>query len=311
MAHWTEANVPDLTGRTAVVTGASSGIGAAAAAVLAAKGAEVVLAVRDEAKGAFVLDTIRHRHPQARGRVMRVDLADLASIHEFADRANRALPQIDILINNAGLGMQPARAVTVDGYERQFATNHLGPFALTGLLLPALLKAPSARVVAISSLAHRGGRIDVADLQGEQRYSGLKAYSQSKLANLLFTAELARRAREASTRLVAVAAHPGIAATGFIPAIGLPRPLTAAMQVGARVFAQTPAKGALPGLYAATMPNVASDAYYGPGGPGELRGAPKPAARAGAARDPGLAAKIWAVSEQLTGVNYRRLDRQS
>lgn len=308
MARWTAADMRDLTGKTVVVTGASSGIGAAAAAAFAAKGADVVLAVRNAAKGETVRDAILRRHPSAEVLVASIDLADLASIRAFADRMVHALPQVDILLNNAGLGMQRARAISTDGFERQFATNHLGPFALTGLLLPALLKAPAPRVVAISSLAHRGGAIDFDDLQGERRYGGLKAYSQSKLANLLFTAELNRRATAVGARLVAVAAHPGFAATGFIQAIGLPTPLTAAMQVGAKVVAQTAERGALPGLYAATAPDVAAGAYIGPGGPGEMRGSPAPATLSTRSRDATLAARLWQVSETLTGVDYRRLD---
>ncbi len=308
MAKWTAADVPDLTGRTAVVTGASSGIGEAAAEAMLTKGATVVLAVRDAGKGERVLGAMLQRHPGAKALVMIVDMADLASVRAFADKATRALPQIDILLNNAGLGMQRARAVTADGFERQFGTNHLGQFALTGLLLPALLKAPSPRVVSISSIAHRGGTVDFDDLQGERRYRGGKAYSQSKLANLLFALELDRRARAAGARLVSVAAHPGIAATGFVAAIGLPGPIAAVADVGARIVGQSAARGALPGLYAATMPGVAGGEYYGPGGIGEVRGWPKRAALSDRAEDPHLAMRLWTVSEQLTGVHYRQLE---
>ena len=308
MAKWTATDIPDLAGRTAVVTGASSGIGAAAAEALAARGADVVLAVRNRDKGERVLAAMLRRHPGAKGRVMLLDLADLASVHAFADKAVRFLPQIDILLNNAGLGMQRARAVTVDGFERQFGTNHLGQFALTGRLLPALLKAPNARVVSISSIAHRGGQIDFADLQGEKRYGGGRAYSQSKLANLLFALELDRRAEAAGARLVSVAAHPGVAATGFVAAIGLPGPVSAIANVGAAVVGQSAARGALPGLYAATMPAVKGGEYYGPDGIGEIRGWPKRAGLSSRARDPRLAERLWQVSEALTGVTYRQLE---
>ena len=308
MAKWTAADVPDLTGRTVVVTGASSGIGEAAAEVMLAKGAEVILAVRNAAKGERVLAAMLRRHPAAKARVMIVDLADLASVREFTDKATRKLPQIDILLNNAGLGMQRTRAVTADGFERQFGTNHLGQFALTGLLLPALLKAPAPRVVSISSIVHRGGTIDFDDLQGERRYGGGKAYNQSKLANLLFAMELDRRARAAGAQLVSVAAHPGVAATGFVAAIGLPGPISAIADLGARIAGQSAARGALPGLYAATMPNVAGGEYYGPDGIGEVRGWPKRAALSPRAKDRDLAERLWTVSETLTGVTYRQLE---
>ena len=308
MAKWTAADIPDLTGRTVVVTGASSGIGASAAEALAAKGADVVLAVRDAAKGERVLAAMLRRRPGAKARVMIVDLADLAGVRAFADKAVRTLSQIDILLNNAGLGMQRTRAVTVDGFERQFGTNHLGQFALTGLLLPALLKAPHPRVVSISSIAHRSGDIDFEDIQGDKRYRGGKAYSQSKLANLLFALELDRRAKAAGARLTSVAAHPGVAATGFVAAIGLPAPVSAVADLGAKVFGQSAARGALPGLFAATMPDVEGGDYYGPDGIGEIRGWPKRGALSERARDPRLGQTLWDVSEQLTGVTYRQLE---
>ena len=308
MTKWTAAEIPDLGGRIAVVTGASSGIGEAAADALLAKGAEVVLAVRNAEKGERVLAAMLRRHPGAKARVMIVDLADLASVREFADKAVRALPQIDILLNNAGLGMQRARAVTVDGFERQFGTNHLGQFALTGLLLPALLKAPSPRVVSISSLAHRGGAIDFEDLQGAKRYGGGKAYNQSKLANVLFALELDRRAQAAGARLVSLAAHPGVAATGFVAAIGLPGLVSTIAEAGMKVIGQSATQGALPGLYAATMPDVKGGDYFGPDGIGELRGYVKRAVLSAKARDPALAASLWSVSEELTGVTFRQLE---
>ena len=308
MASWTPADMPDLTGRVAVVTGATSGIGEAAAAALAGAGASVVLAVRNRAKADATLARIMARHPKASVSVSLVDMADLASIRAFAARATSATPRIDILLNNAGLGMQPARSVTADGFERQFGTNHLGQFALTGLLLPYLLHAPAARVVSISSIAHRRGAIDFADLQGARRYGGLRAYSQSKLANLLFAFELDRRAQVAELPLVSVAAHPGVSATGFMTAVGLPGPVTAIANVAMRFVAQDAEHGAWPGLYAATMPNVQGGQYYGPNGAGELRGAPTLAAIAGQARDEAVASRLWTESEALTGVTYGVLD---
>ena len=218
------------------------------------------------------------------------------------------MPRVDILLNNAGLGMQPKRSTTVDGFERQFGTNHLGQFALTGLLLPSLLRAPSARVVAISSLAHRRGAIDFADPQAARGYGGLKAYAQSKLANLLFAFELDRRAQAADLPLVSVAAHPGLSATGFMTAVGLPKPVTTFANVAMRLAGQDAEHGALPGLYAATMPNVQGGQYFGPNGIGEIRGAPTLAAIASQARDEAVAARLWSESEALTGVTYGEFD---
>ncbi len=306
MAQWSLQQIPSLTGKTAVVTGASSGIGAAAADVLAARGAKVVLAVRNESKGDTVRAGIQRRHPAGEVVVEIVDMADLASIRAFASRLGSAT--IDILLNNAGLGMQPVRATTRDGFERQFGTNHLGHFALTGLLLPALLRAAAPRVVAISSVAHRAGRIDFDDLQGERAYKGGKAYNQSKLANLMFALELDRRARAAGSRLVSVAAHPGVSQTNFMTATNMPAYQQAIAQGLIRFLGQNSDKGALPGLYAATMPDVKGGQYWGPDGLLEFRGAPKIAQIASRARDRSLQARLWTVSEQLTGVTYGPLD---
>ena len=300
--------MPDQTGRVAVVTGATSGIGAKAATALAGAGATVVLAVRNQAKADATLAAIKTRHPNAKVSVSLVDMADLASIRAFAARAADATPRIDILLNNAGLGMQPTRATTADGFERQFGTNHLGHFALTGLLLPCLLRAAGARVVAISSLAHRRGAIDFADIQGARRYRGLKAYSQSKLANLLFAFELDRRAQAAAVPLISVAAHPGVSDTGFMSAVGLPGPVTGILNVAMRYVAQDAERGAWPGLYAATMPNVQGGQYFGPNGLGELRGVPTLATIAPQARDEEVAARLWSESEALTGVTFGPLD---
>ena len=307
MPHWTPVLMPDLDGRVAIVTGASSGIGATAAEALAAKGAKVVLAVRDEAKGQATRSAILARRPGADVVVSLVDLADLASIRAFADRAAGDLPRVDILINNAGLGLQPKRSVTVDGFERQFATNYLGAFALTGLLLPLLLRAPAPRVVAVASFAHRRGTIDFADLHGERRYSGLKAYGQSKLADLLFALELDRRAQAAGAPLVSVASHPGVSSTGFAAAAGLPEPLGMLAGLGMRIVGQDAVQGAWPGLYAATMPDVRGGQYWGPGGFQEIRGDPAPAKIAPQAKDRAVASRLWEVSEELTGVRYGAL----
>lgn len=307
MAGWNISRIPDQTGRTAIVTGASSGLGTEVADALARKGATVILAVRNEAKGETARARILAGTPGANVTVSRVDMADLASIRAFAAREGER-PAIDILVNNAGLGMQPARAVTADGFERQFGTNHLGPFALTGLLLPALLRSKAARVVAVASIAHRGGKIDFPDLQGEARYSGGKAYNQSKLANILFARELDRRARAAGAPLVSVVAHPGISATGFIDATQMGGVQTRVANFIVGLVGQDAAAGADPLIYAATMPDVAGGQYWGPDGLLEFRGRPAPAKLSSQAQDMGTAARLWRESERLTGVSYGELD---
>ena len=304
MPRWTPANMPDQDGRVVVITGGSSGIGAEAADVLAGRGAQVVLAVRAQARGDAVAARMRARHSQARVMVSLLDMAELASVREFARRTADSVPQVDVLLNNAGLGLQRARAVTADGFERQFGTNHLGHFALTGLLMPVLLNALAPRVVAISSIAHRRGRIDFDDLQGERRYNGSKAYSQSKLANLMFAFELDRRARAAGSRLVSVAAHPGVATTGFVAATGMPRIAAAAANAAIGVFGQDAVRGALPGLYAAAMPDVKGGQYWGPDGFREIKGDPALAVVSPHALDQAAWQRLWTVSEQLTGVRY-------
>lgn len=307
MTKWTEAAIPNQKGRVVIVTGATSGIGFEAARALAAKGAEVVLAVRDTHKGEAKAAEIRALSPQAKVFVSALDVASLASVRDFAERASDTLPRIDVLLNNAGLGMQSRRAVTVDGFERQFATNHLGHFALTGLLIPALLRAPAPRVVSIASIAHRGGKIDFDDLQGERAYNGRRAYSQSKLSDLMFALELDRKARLAGSRLAAMAAHPGVATTGFIKATEMPGFVAAAAQFAIRLAFQDAAHGALPGLYAATMPDVAGGQYWGPDGFMEGRGAPALAKLAPQAQDRAVWARLWEVSETLTGVRFPSL----
>ncbi len=304
MTAWTADKIPSLAGRVAVVTGSTNGIGYEAALRLAAHGAEVVMAVRDTARGHACSARIRGAHPEARLTVMALDVASLVSIGEFAGRASDTLPQVDILINNAGLGLQAQRAVTVDGFERQFATNHLGPFALTGRLMPVLLRAPSPRVVAIASIAHRRGRINFEDLQTEHPYNGRVAYGQSKLADLIFALELDRRARLAGSRLVSVAAHPGVSTTNFIASTGMPGAAARVINIGISVLGQSAARGALPGLYAATMPDVVGGQYWGPNGLLEVRGAPALAQISPQALDRTTWERLWTVSEQLTGVTY-------
>ena len=304
MSAWTVSNIPDQTGRVIVITGASSGIGAEAAVALAAKGGQVVLAVRDQGRGDAVKARILRAQPGAKVSVSIMDMASLASVQAFAERTSAELLQIDVLLNNAGLGLQAARAVTVDGFERQFGTNHLGHFALTGRLIPALLRAPAPRVVAIASIAHRRGRIDFDDLQNTRNYNGSKTYSQSKLANLMFAYELDRRAREAHSRLVSVAAHPGVATTGFIAGTEMAAFKVAIANAAIGVFGQDGARGALPGLYAATMPDVRGGQYWGPDGILEIRGNPALAKPSPHALDRAVWKRLWTVSEELTGVMY-------
>ncbi len=304
MTAWTADAIPTLVGRTAIVTGCTSGIGYEAALALAAHGAEVIMAVRDTARGQACAARIRGAHPEARLTVMALDVASLASIREFAERASDTLARVDVLINNAGLGLQARRAVTLDGFERQFGTNHLGAFALTGRLMAALLRAPSPRVVAIASIAHRRGRINFDDLQTERPYNGRVAYGQSKLANLMFALELDRRARLAGSRLVSVAAHPGVATTNFIAATGMPGLAARAINLGIGVLGQNAEQGARPGLYAATMPDVVGGQYWGPNGLLEVRGAPALAQISAHALDRAAWERLWVESERLTGVTY-------
>ncbi|MBN0045160.1 SDR family NAD(P)-dependent oxidoreductase [Streptomyces actuosus] len=288
---WTAASLPDLSGRTAVVTGANSGIGLVAARELARAGAHVVLAVRDEGRG-------RAAAAQAGGstEVRRLDLADLASVRDFAAAWDGPL---DLLINNAGVMMVPQQR-TPDGFELQFGTNHLGHFALTNLLLPYV----TDRVVTVASGAHRwrGAAIHFDDLDMAADYNPQRAYAQSKLANLLFTLELQRRLTESGSPVRAVAAHPGYAATNLQSHAGNPV-MRVLMQAGNRLIAQSDRAGALPTLYAA-VEDVPGASYVGPDGFGEFRGAPTLVGRSRAASDPEVARRLWAVSEELTGVVF-------
>jgi NAD(P)-dependent dehydrogenase (short-subunit alcohol dehydrogenase family) len=296
---WSDAAIPDLEGLRAVVTGGNSGIGYWTALQLGAHGAAVVLATRNPARADAAIARIRQDVPRARVEPALLDLADLTSVRAFAERESASGARLDLLVNNAGIAVPPYGR-TADGFEVTFGTNHLGHFALTGLLLPRLLAAPAARVVVVASNAAQRGRIDFENLQGERHYDRWQAYGQSKLANLLFMRELARRAEVASAPLLAVAAHPGFAATGLATGVGGP-PWVG--RVGTAVMAlagDSPRRGALPTLYAATTA-VPSGSYWGPGRQG--RG-PAPAALPPAALDPGLARRLWEDSERLTGVTF-------
>jgi len=303
--QWLEQNIPNLNGKTALITGANSGIGYEAARLLAMKGAHVVLAVRNTAKGGKAVREIRSAVPQADLEVMALDLASLASIRSFAALFTAGHDRLDLLINNAGVMAIP-RSVTADGFEMQFGTNHLGHFALTGLLLSLLQQTPGARVVTVSSGLHRTGQIKFDDLQGEQSYSKWGAYGQSKLANLLFTYELQRRLTAAGSSVKSVAAHPGYAATNLQYG-GSDRSDTSLqtrfMHVLNKVIAQSAEMGALPTVYAAA-PAVQGGDYIGPKGPAEQRGWPTKVQSSDRSHDRDAAARLWMVSEQLTGVSY-------
>lgn len=302
---WTESDIPDQTGRRAIVTGANSGLGFETALALAGHGADVTLAVRDMAKGEVAAEQIRARSPQASIEVRRLDLADLASIDEFAWLWRESHPDgLDMLINNAGIMAIPRRN-TADGFEMQLGTNHLGHFALTGRLLEAIR--PEGRIVTVSSQAHRMGRIDFEDLMGERKYGAWRAYGQSKLANLLFMRSLAERLERAGSTIASVAAHPGFAST-HLQAVA-PEMKGRGWQVKImdgvnKVMAQSAAMGALPTLYAATFPAIRSGDYVGPDGFGEQRGHPKLVGMNASARDDAVANRLWTVSEELTGVRY-------
>ncbi len=300
--QWTAAQIPDQSGRVAVVTGANSGLGLATALELARAGAEVVLACRDTAKGEAALRSIHDEAPGASAWVEALDLSSLASVRDFAERLGAARDGLDLLINNAGV-MAPPRRETADGFELQFGTNHLGHFALTGLLLGLLEGREDARVVTVSSTAHKFGRIRFDDLQGEGRYGRWGAYSQSKLANVLFALELERRLRAAGSTVSSLAAHPGYAATNLQSAAP-PALDRAVMVVTNRLFAQSAEMGALPTLYAATRPYLDGGLFIGPDGFQEERGHPKVVRPVRAGRDEDTAKRLWSVSEELTGVGY-------
>jgi len=293
---WSESDIPDQTGRTAVVTGANSGIGWETARALAAKGARVIVACRSEEKGRDAEQRIRKAVSHADLRFEPLDLGSLASVRAFAEKVGAAESRIDLLVNNAGV-MMPPYGKTADGFELQIGTNHLGHFALTGLLLPRILAAPTARVVSVSSLAHFWGRIDFADLQSGRSYNPTRSYGQSKLANLLFVRELQRRFEAKRAEALAAAAHPGSTRTELQRHSGLMNAIVA-------VFSQQPPDGALPSLYAATAPDVCGGEYFGPSGFAGCLGPPGRARSSAASRNTAVAKRLWEVSEQLTGVRF-------
>jgi len=302
MTAWSTDQIPDQTGRRVVVTGASSGLGEITARELARKGAHVVLAVRNTTKGEASAQRIRAVFPAAHVQVRQLDLSSLQSVRTFAAGLLADSPSLDLLINNAGIMQTPAQR-TAEGYELQFGTNHLGHFALTGLLVEALGRGTAPRVVTVSSNEHKGGQIDFDNLQLDHNYAPRKAYQQSKLANAIFGIELDRRLRAAGSPILSVLAHPGYAATN-LQSTG-PTGLSAvALRIGNALFAQNPERGALPQLFAATAPTVRGGQYYGPAGFQEMRGDPTEVHAIPAAHDPDTGRRLWTVSEQLTGVTY-------
>jgi NAD(P)-dependent dehydrogenase (short-subunit alcohol dehydrogenase family) len=299
-SKWAAADVPDQSGRVAIVTGANSGLGYDTAAALADKGAHVVLAVRNLDKGNQAADRIKTASPNAVVALQELDLTSLDSVRKAADALRASNPRIDLLINNAGVMYVPTRETTKDGFEMQFGTNHLGHFALTGLLLENILPVEGSRVVTVSSFGHRiVAKIHFDDPQLERKYNRVEAYGQSKLANLLFTYDLQRRLKAKGTPTVALAAHPGFSDTelmrhlpGFIP------------EFVWRAFTQPADMGALPTLRAATDPAAQGGQYYGPDGLGELQGHPKVVKSSAQSHNEDIQRRLWTMSEELTGVTY-------
>jgi NAD(P)-dependent dehydrogenase (short-subunit alcohol dehydrogenase family) len=305
MAAWTIHDIPNQSGKLALITGATGGLGLETALALAGAGAEVIVAGRNPSKGRAAEALIRKRYKDAKVRFEVVDLANLASVTDFADRMLTANRPIDILVNNAGVMALPKRETTVDGFERQFGTNYLSHFALTARVLP-LLTTAKARVVQLSSIAHRSGKIQLDDLNYKQGYRPFPVYSQAKLAVLIFAIELDRRSQANGWGLTSVAAHPGLARTDLVAnGPGAANPfLRAGIKLGVRLMGHSAAAGALPTLMAATKPGVAGGQYFGPQGWNEFSGRPGPAKIEKQALDPSVAAKLWGASEQLTSVSF-------
>ena len=313
MSGWDTSDIPSQTESTWVVTGANSGLGLVTARELARAGAKVILGCRDPQRGQTALEDVRAAATGAEPQLAQLDLAVLGSVRDFASVVTESVETLDGLINNAGV-MAPPREETADGFELQIGTNHLGHFALTGLLIDRLMAAESeARVVTVSSGAHKIGSMDFEDLNGEESYSRWRRYGQSKLANLLFAYELQRRSDAGEWGITSVAAHPGYASTHLqsaAPGIGggvYSILNVAVMKVTNLVFAQSDEMGALPSLYAATVPEMPAGGFVGPSGPGEMRGHPKLVGSTKASRSEADAKRLWEMSEELTGVSYPKL----
>lgn len=309
MTHWTAAQIPPQHGKLAYITGANSGVGFHAALALARAGAAVILACRDQAKAEAARQRILAAVPGAQLEIALLDLASLASVRAAAQSFLATNRRLDLLINNAGIMALPQRRVTPDGFEIQLGTNHFGHFALTGLLLPAVLKAGQpkpARIVTVSSIAHRGATMDFDNLNWEHDYKPWPAYRRTKLANLLFGFELHRRLERAHASAMSIVVHPGVSATNLFSAgpgsAGGPQAVIAPLFI--RLVGQSDAQGALPTLYAATAPEIQSGHFYGPDGFREMRGYPVEVRAETQAYDETVAARLWQVSEQLTGVTF-------
>lgn len=304
MSKWTSENIGDISGKTAIVTGANSGIGFEAAKALAEHGARVILACRSEKRGTEALQAIEAESPKGSVELRLLDLSDLDSVRAFADGVLADLEHIDLLINNAGV-MMPPLSRTAQGFELQFGVNHLGHFALTGLLLERLVATPGARIVNVSSQAHRTGKIDFDDLNWESRkYKKVASYGQSKLANLLFTFELQRKLEALGADTKVAAAHPGWTGTNLQQHVKLFEWMNA-------LFAMAPWKGALPTLRAAIDPEAQSGDYFGPRGLTQLNGYPVKVGTTKAAKNEADAARLWEASVALTGVAYEALDSRT
>jgi NAD(P)-dependent dehydrogenase (short-subunit alcohol dehydrogenase family) len=303
---WTENDIPDQSGRTAVITGANSGIGYEAARALAQHGAHVVLACRSRSKAEDAARRIEATKPSGAVTLVDCDLADFESVKAAVALIAATHDRVDLLINNAGVMALP-NMKTAQGHEMQFGTNHLGHFLLTGLLIDRVITAPDSRIVTVASQAHRFGKIKLDDLNGEKKYSAWGAYGQSKLANILFTLELQRRLSAAGLSTKAVTAHPGWSRTnlGTIPDGRLAAMVSKVRPVAERAMAQPATGGALPTLRAATDPSVRGGDYYGPDGFNQMKGSPVLVTSNDRGRDADMAAKLWTASEQLTGVSFR------
>jgi NAD(P)-dependent dehydrogenase (short-subunit alcohol dehydrogenase family) len=308
MTSWTDDKMPDLTGKVALVTGATGGLGLRSAEVLAAHGARVFLGSRNDERGAAALETVSRAASGAAPELVQLDLADLGDVRRAADSVReRSAGGVDLLLNSAGI-MAPPLQYSVDGFELQWATNVLGHMALTWHLLPMMVDLPGSRVVTITSLAHRRAKMDAerieSDLRGE-RYSPFEVYGRTKLANLLFARELDRRLRSTGAKTISVAAHPGLASTNIASNIGsdAPAPVNLASSVFMRSVGQPVEQGALPLLFAATFPGVRGGQFIAPRGPGELRGRPTAVNGSRRSRDEGLARTLWQIVSETTSVN--------